>query len=50
MHIWTMSQTAVIVRSAALLVGSNVFVTFAWYAHLKNLGTRPLISRSPCCT
>ncbi|HEY4132355.1 MAG TPA: DMT family protein [Gemmatimonadaceae bacterium] len=32
-----------IVRSALLLVGSNVFMTFAWYAHLKNLGTRPLI-------
>lgn len=33
----------VIVRSAALLVGSNVFMTFAWYAHLKNLHNRPLI-------
>ncbi len=32
-----------IIRSALLLVGSNVFMTFAWYAHLKNLGTRPLI-------
>jgi hypothetical protein len=32
-----------IVRSALLLVGSNVFMTFAWYAHLKNLGSRPLI-------
>ena len=32
-----------IARSAALLVGSNVFMTFAWYAHLKNLGTKPLI-------
>src|SRR6478752_3952463 len=32
-----------IARSAALLVGSNVFMTFAWYAHLKNLGSRPLI-------
>ena len=32
-----------IVKSAALLVGSNVFMTFAWYAHLKNLGARPLI-------
>jgi uncharacterized protein (DUF486 family) len=31
-----------ILRSAALLVGSNVFMTFAWYAHLKNLGTKPL--------
>jgi uncharacterized protein (DUF486 family) len=32
-----------VLRSAALLVGSNIFMTFAWYAHLKNLGTRPLI-------
>ena len=33
----------VIARTVVLLVGSNVFMTFAWYAHLKNLGTRPLI-------
>jgi uncharacterized protein (DUF486 family) len=32
----------IVLRSAALLVGSNVFMTFAWYAHLKNLGTKPL--------
>jgi len=31
------------VRSALLLIGSNVFMTFAWYAHLKNLGSRPLV-------
>ena len=24
-----------------LLVGSNVFMTFAWYGHLKNLGQSP---------
>src|SRR5688500_10891023 len=24
-----------------LLVASNVFMTFAWYAHLKNLADRP---------
>jgi uncharacterized protein (DUF486 family) len=23
------------------LTASNVFMTFAWYAHLKNLGSRP---------
>lgn len=23
-----------------LLIASNVFMTFAWYAHLRNLGTR----------
>ncbi|HXT15707.1 MAG TPA: DMT family protein [Gemmatimonadaceae bacterium] len=32
-----------IVRVVLLLTGSNVFMTFAWYAHLKNLHNRPLI-------
>jgi len=32
-----------IARSALLLVGSNVFMTLPWYAHLKNLGSRPLL-------
>jgi uncharacterized protein (DUF486 family) len=27
--------------SAGLLVASNLFMTFAWYAHLKNLSSRP---------
>jgi uncharacterized protein (DUF486 family) len=27
--------------SAGLLVISNVFMTFAWYAHLKNMATKP---------
>lgn len=27
----------------ALLVCSNLFMTFAWYGHLKNLATKPLI-------
>ena len=27
--------------SALLLVASNVFMTFAWYGHLKHLGARP---------
>lgn len=31
----------VILRTAGLLVASNVFMTFAWYAHLKNLSDRP---------
>ncbi|MDA0710340.1 MAG: DMT family protein [bacterium] len=31
----------VMVTTAMLLVCSNVFMTFAWYAHLKNLNTRP---------
>ena len=29
--------------ATALLVLSNVFMTFAWYAHLKNLSGRPWI-------
>ena len=31
----------IIMRTAGLLVLSNVFMTFAWYAHLKNLNDRP---------
>ncbi len=31
----------VLARAAGLLVLSNVFMTFAWYAHLKELGHRP---------
>lgn len=27
-------------RTTALLIASNVFMTFAWYAHLRNLGDR----------
>ncbi|MBL8532820.1 MAG: DMT family protein [Betaproteobacteria bacterium] len=30
-----------VVQSILLLAASNVFMTFAWYAHLKNLGHRP---------
>ena len=30
-----------IVISAGLLVASNVFMTFAWYAHLKHLSAKP---------
>ena len=29
------------VRSALLLVLSNVFMTYAWYGHLRTLGHRP---------
>jgi hypothetical protein len=30
-----------IVITICLLVASNVFMTFAWYAHLKNLNEKP---------
>ncbi len=26
----------------ALLIGSNIAMTFAWYAHLKNLASKPI--------
>ena len=29
------------VQTVALLFASNVFMTFAWYAHLKDLAARP---------
>ena len=29
--------------TAVLLICSNVFMTFAWYAHLRNLSARPLL-------
>ena len=28
-------------RTVLLLIGSNTFMTFAWYGHLKVLATRP---------
>ena len=30
-------------KTAALLTASNVFMTFAWYGHLKTLRARPLL-------
>jgi uncharacterized protein len=30
-----------VISAAALLLASNVFMTFAWYAHLKTLAARP---------
>jgi len=31
---------SVVLRTSLLLVCSNVFMTFAWYAHLRNLSDR----------
>ena len=36
-----MTQVSPVFLSAALLVASNVFMTFAWYAHLKELASKP---------
>jgi uncharacterized protein (DUF486 family) len=33
----------VVTRTVLLLICSNVFMTFAWYAHLRDLRTRPLM-------
>ena len=30
----------IILKTTLLLICSNVFMTFAWYAHLKNLGDK----------
>lgn len=32
---------SVTLRTVLLLICSNVFMTFAWYAHLKNMATKP---------
>jgi uncharacterized protein (DUF486 family) len=34
-------MSPVLLRSAGLLILSNVFMTFAWYGHLKSLSTKP---------
>lgn len=34
-------QIPVAVQTVGLLVLSNVFMTFAWYGHLKNLSAKP---------
>jgi hypothetical protein len=31
------------VSATLLLIGSNVFMTFAWYAHLKEMSQRPWV-------
>jgi uncharacterized protein len=36
-----LSKLPVLWQTAILLTLSNVFMTFAWYAHLKNLNDRP---------
>src|ERR1035437_7310287 len=38
-----MSSLPAPLRTAALLTASNVFMTFAWYGHLKYLEQRPWI-------
>jgi uncharacterized protein len=35
--------TRVVLTTMVLLTCSNVFMTFAWYAHLKDLGSKPWV-------
>jgi len=30
-----------VIKAVSLLVASNVFMTFAWYAHLRDLKAKP---------
>ena len=34
-------QIPVLLQASLLLVASNVFMTFAWHAHLRNLNDKP---------
>ena len=36
-----MPSLPVVAQTTLLLAASNVFMTFAWYAHLRNLSARP---------
>jgi uncharacterized protein (DUF486 family) len=36
-----MTTLPISLQTVGLLVASNVFMTFAWYGHLKSLGDRP---------
>lgn len=36
-----MNSLPVSLQTVGLLVASNVFMTFAWYGHLKGLATKP---------
>jgi len=31
----------IVLKTTLLLIGSNLFMTFAWYGHLRNLADRP---------
>ena len=37
----TLQSLPISLQTVLLLVASNVFMTFAWYGHLKNLATSP---------
>ena len=43
MNIPLLASLPIPMQTALLLVLSNVFMTFAWYGHLKNLASKPWI-------
>lgn len=43
MNLSLLSSLPVPLQTGALLVLSNVFMTFAWYGHLKNMASKPWI-------
>ena len=38
-----MTSPSTLFQTVGLLILSNVFMTFAWYAHLKNLPSKPVL-------
>jgi len=34
-------KLSIVLETVGLLILSNVFMTFAWYGHLRTLGSRP---------
>lgn len=36
-------MNVVLIKTILLLVLSNIFMTFAWYGHLKNMNSKPLL-------
>lgn len=39
---------SILLRTILLLTASNIFMTFAWYAHLRNLAGRPWYVAALC--
>src|SRR5690242_1105233 len=35
------TRMPIVLKTTLLLVGSNLFMTLAWYGHLRNLGDKP---------
>lgn len=38
-----MHALSIIIISIVLLIGSNIFMNFAWYGHLKTMSSKPII-------